>query len=164
MSHLQTVAATLPRIEINVWTARHVLHYLGDHNRGVDGGHFVNRLLATASAADEVNREKLRVAFPELVVAYLAAQYTSWGLDWLRAVVGLDLDAESVEVELPDSGHLPAGHMQVGRHGEVVSIPPARGRRYVITECSAAGPEGRHCTLPPAHDGPHSATVGRRWA
>lgn len=72
---------------ITVDVARHVLWHFGDTNLGVDGGHFVNRLLATASAADTENVERLRLGFPVLIAAWESVARRPWGLDWLRGIV-----------------------------------------------------------------------------
>lgn len=75
---------------ITVQVARHVLWHFGDTNLGVDGGHFITRLLATASAADTENIEKLRLGFPELIAAWESVARRPWGLDWLRGIVKAD--------------------------------------------------------------------------
>lgn len=76
-----------PRPVVTVAVARAVLFHFGDTNLGLDGGHFVTRLLATASAADTENIEKLRLGFPELIAAWESVARRPWGLDWLRGIV-----------------------------------------------------------------------------
>jgi hypothetical protein len=71
--------------------ARNVLAYEGDHNLGVDGGHFVNCLIRTIVAADEVNLEKIRREFPELVRA-VQVRKERGGVEWLRSFVKAQLD------------------------------------------------------------------------
>ncbi|MEV8023351.1 hypothetical protein [Microbacterium sp. NPDC080220] len=149
------VPATKPRPKVTVETAQHILWVLGDRNLGVDGGHFVNRLLATVSAADLANREKLQAAFPELVDPFVAAQHTTWGLDWLRAVVKRDLDRFDAQLDLPTD--LPAGYAE--HQGQAVPLPD----QYVITKCQRKGPAGEQCVFPPGHAGLHAPSAGRRW-
>lgn len=84
---------------VTVRTARHVLHHFGDTNLGVDGGHFVTRLLATASAADTENIEKLRLGFPELIAAWESVARRPWGLDWLRGIVKAEDEARELALD-----------------------------------------------------------------
>lgn len=79
---------------VSVKVAQHVLWHFGDRNLGIEGGHFVSRLLVLASAADQENLEKLGQEWPEYVIAFRAVTSQQWGLDWLRAIVKAELDGE----------------------------------------------------------------------
>lgn len=63
---------------------RHVLAHLGDTRYGVQAGSFVQRLLATITAADEGNRALMRKAFPDYVAAM--DLYRAEGFEALRAI------------------------------------------------------------------------------
>lgn len=81
--------------------ARHVLFKAGDA-LGVDGGHFVNALLATIDRADLANRRKLAGEFAEYVSAWLAAKDAA-GLESLRQLVKA-ADAHALGVALSKAG------------------------------------------------------------
>lgn len=83
---------TVPAPAIPLDVARHVLNWFGDTNLGLDGGTYVNRLLALVSCADEVHFEQLRTIEPTYVYAFEAVSRKPWGLEWLRGVVKADLD------------------------------------------------------------------------
>ena len=67
--------------------AQHVLWHFGDSNLGVQPGNFTTRLMLTISVADPANRERLRLAFPEYVHAFVSVSSKDWGLEWLRSRV-----------------------------------------------------------------------------
>lgn len=95
MSAVETPAR--PVITLDV--ARHVLWHFGDTNLGQEPGHFVQRLLVLASAADEANLEKLRTGWPELIYAWESVARKPWGLDWLRGIVKDHLDARDLGLD-----------------------------------------------------------------
>jgi hypothetical protein len=72
---------------VSVEVAQHVLWHFGDRELGQEPGSFTTRLLRTIAVADTGNRERLRLAFPEQVEAFVAVQLQSWGLEWLRGLV-----------------------------------------------------------------------------
>lgn len=81
---------TQPHLPLDV--VQHTLWHFGDTNLGIQPGHFVERLLILASAADPENLERLRVGWPEYVTAWEAVARKPWGLDWLRGIVKAELD------------------------------------------------------------------------
>lgn len=88
-------------LALSVDVARHVLFKAGDA-LGVDGGHFVNALLATIDRADLANRRKLATEFPAYVSAWLAAKDAA-GLESLRQLVKAT-DAQALGVALSKAG------------------------------------------------------------
>lgn len=66
--------------------ARAVLWHYGDQGLGLDGGHFVRRLLVLASACDPVNLDKLAVEWPAHIAAWKLAKSTD-GIMALRDYV-----------------------------------------------------------------------------
>lgn len=87
-----------PAITLDV--ARAVLWHFGDHNLGLEPGHFVARLLVLASAADEENLEKLRVGWSEYIHAWESVARKPWGLDWLRGIVKDYLDGQDRALDI----------------------------------------------------------------
>lgn len=92
------------RLTLTLDQARALLHWFGDTNLGIDPGHFVTRLLALISCADDENKEILRGHWPELVYGFEKVQRTPWGLDWVRGIVkagnpedGLSIFDDSLE-------------------------------------------------------------------
>lgn len=85
-----TAVTVRPVVSLDV--ARSVLWHFGDTNLGVQPGHFVQRLLVLASAADEENLELLRAGWPTYISAWEAVARKPWGLDWLRSLVKAELD------------------------------------------------------------------------
>lgn len=79
------ISENKPTVSLEV--ARHVLWHFGDEELGVRPGSFVERLLATCSAADLGNLARLESAFPELVYAWRCVAREPWGLEWLRSKV-----------------------------------------------------------------------------
>jgi len=79
--------------------AREVLWHFGDTNLGVPPGHFVERLLVLASAADQENLEKLRTGWPEYIRAWEKVTREPWGLEWLRAIVKDELDGRELALD-----------------------------------------------------------------
>lgn len=65
-------------------TARNVLFYFGDREHGWEAGGFTSSLMSTIARADRVNRSKLSIVFPALVVAMAIAQECPNGLEELR--------------------------------------------------------------------------------
>lgn len=90
---------TPPRPVITLDVARHVLWHFGDTNLGQEPGHFVQRLLVLASAADEDNLERVRAGWPELIHAWESVARKPWGLDWLRGIAKDYLDGRELELE-----------------------------------------------------------------
>ncbi|MFG3136053.1 hypothetical protein ACGFZA_07500 [Streptomyces sp. NPDC048211] len=68
-------------------TARHVLWHYGSKG-GIQPGAFTQRLMETIDAADRVNAEILRGAYPALVTAMLTAKNDSGGILQLQQSVG----------------------------------------------------------------------------
>jgi hypothetical protein len=68
-------------------TARHVLWHYGCEG-GMQPGSYTERLMETIDAADMVNAEILRGAYPELVTAMLAAKNDIGGVPRLQRIVG----------------------------------------------------------------------------
>ncbi|MFD5137493.1 hypothetical protein ACFWMX_14825 [Streptomyces sp. NPDC058378] len=66
-------------------TARHVLWHYGRPG-GMQPGSYTERLMEAIDAADMVNAEKLRGAYPELVSAMLAAKNDLDGIDCLQQI------------------------------------------------------------------------------
>jgi hypothetical protein len=74
---------SLPSPTISEETARHVLWHYGAQG-GYQPGNFTTRLMQTIDAADMVNVEILRGAYPELVTAMLAAKLDPDGIERLQ--------------------------------------------------------------------------------
>lgn len=68
-------------------TARHVLWHYGRPG-GIQPGLGTQRLMQAIDAADLANVERLRLGFPELVAAMLAAKYDRDGIDRLQQTAG----------------------------------------------------------------------------
>ncbi|MGW9238167.1 hypothetical protein ACWGRL_05425 [[Kitasatospora] papulosa] len=68
-------------------TARHVLWHYGRPG-GIQPGSYTERLMEAIDAADVVNAEKLRAAYPELVSAMLTAKNDMDGVKSLREIAG----------------------------------------------------------------------------
>lgn len=68
-------------------TARHVLWHYGSKG-GIQPGSFTQRLMETIDAADLVNVEQLRLAYPELVAAMLTAKNDRGGILQLQQTAG----------------------------------------------------------------------------
>jgi hypothetical protein len=73
---------------ISAETARHVLWHYGQTG-GYQPGNFTTRLMETIDAADMVNVEILRSAYPELVTAMLAAKLDPAGIARLKKAAAL---------------------------------------------------------------------------
>lgn len=114
-------------------TVRHLLHYEGDTVLGIDGGHFVNRLIHLVKAADEDNREWIAERFPEYVTGVELLMRAHWALEWMRTLVkrddaGLDMGDElDLLVVSPPfdpvsaAGRLPEGDVLVWAGSEVAA-------------------------------------------
>ncbi|MDQ7877321.1 hypothetical protein Q9R08_04955 [Microbacterium sp. QXD-8] len=74
------------RITLSRQTVQHLLWYEGDTNLGLDGGHFVNRLIHLIKAADEDNRDWIATQFPEYVHGVEIIIHAHWALDWMRGL------------------------------------------------------------------------------
>ncbi|MFE9949344.1 hypothetical protein ACFYRJ_17635 [Streptomyces sp. NPDC005531] len=68
-------------------TARHVLWHYGSEG-GLQPGNGTQRLMEAIDAADMVNVERLRLGFPELVTAMLAAKNDLDGISRLQQIAG----------------------------------------------------------------------------
>ncbi|MGW3594956.1 hypothetical protein [Streptomyces sp. NPDC005167] len=68
-------------------TARHVLWHYGSEG-GLQPGSFTQRLMEAVDAADIVHAELLRLGFPELVTAMLAAKNDLDGISRLQQIAG----------------------------------------------------------------------------
>lgn len=68
-------------------TARHVLWHYGQDG-GMQPGSYTERLMETIDAADVVNAEILRGAYPELVAAMLTAKNDIGGVEQLQQIAG----------------------------------------------------------------------------
>jgi hypothetical protein len=68
-------------------TARHVLWHYG-RDGGMQPGSYTERLMETIDAADMVNAEILRGAYPELVAAMLTAKNDIGGVEQLQQIAG----------------------------------------------------------------------------
>lgn len=114
-------------------TVRHLLHYEGDTGLGIDGGHFVNRLIHLVKSADEDNREWLAERFPEYVAGVELLMRAHWALEWMRTLVkrddaGLDMGDElDLMVVSPPfdpvsaAGRVPEGDVLVWAGSEVAA-------------------------------------------
>ncbi|WP_406501918.1 hypothetical protein OHA04_37395 [Streptomyces sp. NBC_01590] len=67
--------------------ARHVLWHYGCDG-GIQPGSYTERLMETIDAADVVNAEILRGAYPELVAAMLTAKDDIGGVEHLQQIAG----------------------------------------------------------------------------
>lgn len=85
---------------IPISTIRHLLWLEGDHNLGVDGGHFIAGLVYTIRHADNENRLKLRNEYPDLVDGVLVLMRERWAFGWFRALVKAHLDRTEFGLDL----------------------------------------------------------------
>jgi tartrate dehydratase beta subunit/fumarate hydratase class I family protein len=72
-TNLDELAAQAEALPIEV--VQHVLWHAGDVVLGKDGGLFVSALLTTIGRADDENRLKLSLVFPEYVSGYVASHH-----------------------------------------------------------------------------------------
>lgn len=156
-ARVATVPATKPRPLVTFKAAQHALWHFGDSNLGVQPDHFVRRLYALMSAATAEDLDKLATIYPEHVAAFELGR-NSWGVEALRARVKGDLNAIPNQLDLPDSGDLPAGHAVVD--GKVTALPDSP---YVVTRCQAQNGHGQACIFNPGHAGLHRPIRGRMW-
>lgn len=91
------MSALRPVVPVKV--AREVLWHFGDTNLGLNGGHWVERLLWFLSACDEENLERARSQWPTYTLAWEKVSREPWGLDWLRCIVKDDMDGREVALD-----------------------------------------------------------------
>lgn len=140
--------------------AREVLWMLGDQRLGWRPGSFITHVLNAMGAADPVNMVRLRLAFPEYAVPYLAAMQEPDGLAALRVAV---MDAD-------DPGQAAFDRLQAEARDAAESYKAARARQEKASsdlrgaQCWAAfkttpgqgSTRVTHCTLRHGHAGGHA--------
>jgi hypothetical protein len=63
---------------------RAILWYFGGQGLGRQPGDFVHRIIRAIAVADQMNRDKLAVVFPDRVAAYIEVAHTTDGLEAVR--------------------------------------------------------------------------------